>query len=309
MMRTLPFLTLALFGYCCSSLEAQSSFPSGSLPGTNIGGGLPANYEPSGVVWHPSQNRLFVVSDGGIVSRMNSSGGSITNWTPGGNLEGITVAFPSSNFVYLGDETAGTIREFNFVTNQVTRSFNVSAWLNGSDNRGLEALTFVPNSSDPEGGLFYAGLQRTGEVFVFRLPITSSATSTSVSLINTFTPVAGRTDISDLTYDWNTNTIYAIWDGGNRLRQMQTNGNLIQEWILPGSNQEGVALGNGSLYIAEDTSSTHPVMRYDNFVAIPEPATVLLLVLCLAGVLLAFVWHRHRQNRAEQAEVQAITDS
>lgn len=239
---------------------------------------------------------------------MTSIGGSITNWSPGGNLEGITVAFPSSNFVYLGDETAGTIREFNFVTNQVTRSFNVSAWLNGSDNRGLEALTFVPNGADPEGGLFYAGLQRTGEVFVFRLPITSSATSTTVNLISSFTPVAGRTDLSDLAYDWNTNTIYAIWDGANRIRRMQPNGSLIQEWILPGSNQEGIALGNGSLFIAEDTSSTHPVMRYDNFVAIPEPATILMLVLCLTVVLLGFAWHRHRQNRAGHAEVQSTTE-
>ena len=48
--------------------------------------------------------------------------------------------------------------------------------MTGPSNLGLEALTFVPDDSHQEGGVFYAGLQSTGEIFRFVLSIKSSST-------------------------------------------------------------------------------------------------------------------------------------
>lgn len=283
----------------CVSVQAQAApFPDASLPGVDIGGSLSSNYEPSGAVWHPSLQSLFVVGDNGKITQMDRDGSVLQDWSRVGNWECITVANPSSPFLYLGNESTGQIREFNFMTGVMGRSFNVSSWLNGTDNQGMEALTFVPDAADPEGGLFYAGLQRTGEVFAFRLPIKSSTTSTSVSHVGAFTPVSGRTDLSDLTYDWSTKTLYAIWDTSNFLRHMQTDGTLIEEWSLPGSNQEGVAIGNGSLFIAEDNASLHQVMRYDHFASVPEPSSI---VLSLVGILAVVAGARPRLFRVSEA--------
>ena len=59
-----------------------------------IGGDLPAGYEPSGAVWHLRLNVLFIVGDGGQVSQLDADGLNVTTWEVGGDLEGICVAAP-----------------------------------------------------------------------------------------------------------------------------------------------------------------------------------------------------------------------
>jgi len=254
-------------------------FPPVALPGVSVGGNLPAGYETSGVVWHSRVQKLFLVGDGGTVSSMNANGTGVTNWSVGGDLEGITVARPQSDFVYLGVEHPDSIREFNIATGQVTRTFSLTAWMTGPDNSGLEALTFVPDSGNPEGGLFYAGLQTDGRIFVFQLPILSSTTSTAVTHVQTISALNSVTDISDMYYEAAQGALYAIYDSANLLRAMNPDGTLIKEWNLPGSNQEGLALNGTDLYIGEDYGSGGDVLRYSNFVGVPEPATLALLAI------------------------------
>ena len=197
-LRVFAVLGLVLLS---SAVFAADPFPPGALPGTLIGGGLPAGYECSGALWHTGLDKLFTVHDGGTVSYMNANGSGVNNWIIGGDLEGISVADPSSDFIYVGVEHPDSIREFNITTGAVSRTFDLTTWMTGASNSGLEALTFVPDAGDPEGGLFYAGLQSDGKIYSFRLPIKSSASSTTVTHVSTITPVAGRTDISGLHYD------------------------------------------------------------------------------------------------------------
>ena len=256
---------------------AADPFPPGALPGVQIGGGLPSGYECSGALWHSGLNKLFTVHDGGTVSSMNANGGGVSNWSLPGDLEGITVANPSSDFIYVGVENPDSIKEFNVTTNSVTRTFDLTPWMTGASNSGLEALTFVPDAGDPEGGLFYAGLQSDGKIYSFRLPIASSTSSTTVTHVSTITPVAGRTDISGLHYDVDNQVLYAAFDGSNRLRAMEADGAFLAEWVLPGSNQEGVTLAGNHLYIAEDYGSSGQIVDYSPFPAIPEPTCLILL--------------------------------
>ena len=57
---------------------------------------------------------------------------------------------------------------------------------------------------------------------------------------------------------------------------MNIDGSLIEEWTLPGVNQEGLALVGNVLYIAEDSGA---VVQY-----VPEPSTVALAALGITGL-------------------------
>jgi len=241
----------------------QGTFP-GDVPGTEIGAGLPPGYEPSGAVWHSGRNQLLVVSDDGLVSAMNADGSDVQHWTLPGDLEGITCADPDSDVVYVGREHPDAVLEFDLSTSSLLRSFDLSATLTGPSNSGLEALTFVPIEGHPEGGVFHAGLQSDGRIYVFDLPILTSASSTAVTHLDTITPAPGLSDLSGLDFDRSTQILYAIFDSANRMLAMDAAGNLLAQWsLLPGNDQEGIALEGCKLYVAEDVGPE--VWVYENF--------------------------------------------
>jgi len=250
---------------------AADPFPPDALPGVPIGGRLPSGYECSGAAWHTGLDKLFTVHDGGTVSSLNADGTGVHNWSLPGDLEGICVADPGSDFIYVATEHPDSIMEFSVTTGSVTRTFDLTTWMTGPDNLGLEALTFVPDAGDPEGGLFYAGLQSEGKIYSFRLPLVSNPSSTTVTHVSTITPASGRTDISGLHYDVDDRVLYTIYDSANRLRATKTNGTFLAEWELPGSNQEGVTLAAGHLYIAEDYLNSGQIVDYSPFPVAPDP--------------------------------------
>ena len=249
---------------------AADPFPPDALPGAQIGGGLPFGYECSGAAWHTGLEKLFTIHDGGTVSSLNADGTGVHNWSLPGDLEGICVADPGSDFIYVGVENPDSIREFNVTTGSVTRTFDLTTWMTGPDNLGLEALTFVPDAGDPEGGLFYAGLQSEGKIYSFRLPLVSNPSSTTVTHVSTIAPASGRSDISGLHYDVDGRVLYTIYDSANRLRATKTDGTFLAEWQLPGSNQEGVTLAAGHLYIAEDYLNSGQIVDYSPFPALSD---------------------------------------
>lgn len=250
-MRSRIFGCLALAIAAIGSIaNAQAPFP--GAPGVNIGQNLPAGFEGSGAVYHPRLDRLFIVSDSGYVASLEKDGSFFSQTFVGGDLEGITVADPNSNFLYLALENPDSVLEFDVVAGAVTRAFDVSAILTGSANLGVEAFTFVPNANDPEGGLFHLGQQSNGRVYVFRLPIVSSATATTYTFLTSYQPVAGLTDISGLEYDREHGRLYAIFDANDRLVEMTTAGVVLNQWVLPGSDQEGIAIDGCELFTTDD---------------------------------------------------------
>ena len=228
--------------------------------GVEIGSDLPAGYEPSGAVWHSLFEALFIVGDDGQVSMLDDDGSNVTTWNVAGDLEGICVADPESDFVYVGVEHPDSILEFNHATGTVFRTFDLTPWMTGPSNNGLEALTFVADESHPEGGLFYAGLQADGRIYVFDLPIASSVASEVVTHIATLTPVAGRTDLSGLDYHRESEILYAVFDGSDALRAMEPDMTFLSEWDLPGNDQEGIAFAGCEMFVSEDVGKE--VWRY-----------------------------------------------
>ena len=123
----------------CSPVWADP-FPVGALPGLDISGGLPGGYDPR-------LDRLFVVSDGGTVSHMEADGNGVVNWSVGGDLEGITVADPNSDLIYLGVEHPDGISEFDIGTGLVTRTFDLTPWMTGPNNSGSSRTPAIPKAA------------------------------------------------------------------------------------------------------------------------------------------------------------------
>lgn len=237
------------------SAFGADAFP-GNPSGTEIGGGLPSGYEPSGVIHLESSGKLYPVSDDGWVSEINTDGSGATTWYLSGDYEGITVADEASDYVYIGIESPDSIREFDVSTGSLTgKSWDLTSWMTGPSNQGLEALAFVPNGSHPysdsnSGGLFYAGLQQDGKIYIFDVDLSTSGT---VSYVDTITPVSGRADLSGLFFNEDTGVLYAIFDAYNLLRAMDGSGTYLAEWDLPGSSQEGICIEGDELFIAQDS--------------------------------------------------------
>ncbi|MDP2310828.1 MAG: SdiA-regulated domain-containing protein [Pseudomonadota bacterium] len=232
--------------------------------GAQIGGALPPAYEPSGITWHAGLGALLLVSDGGVVSRMNLDGSGLVSWTFAGDFEAITVADPTSTLAYVGVERPDAIVEVDLSAGALTgRSWRVDAWMASADeNLGLEALAFVPDGAHPytngtSGGLFYAALQETGDIYVFDVDLAASGVVTEVDRFAT-----GRTDLSDLHFHGETGVLYALFDTANLLREMTTGGTPLAEYSAPGTDQEGVTLVPGcprsttTLVIAEDVGAS-----------------------------------------------------
>jgi len=246
-----------------------SSWPAG--PGTEIGGNLPVGYEPSGIVRHERYHDLFLVSDNGWVSRMDQSGTVSNTWTPGGDLEGIAVANSDTDYLYLGVENPDAIQEFDISNGALTgKSWELTSWMTGPPNQGLESLTFIPDGHHPysdgtSGGLFYAGLQADGQIYIFDIDLSASGT---VTHIDTIEPYPGVSDLSGLHYHAETYILYAVFDSSNYLMELETDGTLINIYDLAGDNQEGITLANScpasetEIFIAEDSGE---VWLYDKY--------------------------------------------
>jgi hypothetical protein len=239
--------------------------------GTQIGGALSAVYEPSGAWWHPELGVLLLVSDEGVVSEIGLDGAMVADWTFAGDFEAITVADASSDFAYVGIERPDSIVELDLATGTLTgRTWALDAWMASADpNLGLEALTFVPDGAHPyasggSGGLFYAGLQETGDIYVFDVDLASSGTVTHVDTLAT-----GRADLSDLYFHAESGVLYALFDTDDVLREMTPAGVTLAEYQAPGTEQEGVTLVPGcprtstTIAIAEDAGpSVKTYTRY-----------------------------------------------
>lgn len=235
-------------------------WPAGS--GMEIGwmdepGGLPDGFEPSGIVHHPDRNSVILVDDSGLLCEMDASGGNAVIWDLGGDLEAITRADDSESIVYLGVENPDAVLEFDLNTGQATgEEWDLTPWLDGPNNRGLEALTYV-------NGLFYAGLQDSGQIFVFNL-----LPGGVVQHLSTTPSPGNRNDISGLHFDFCSGTLYAVYDSHDVLIEMTENGNFLRLFSLPGDSQEGVALIGGSstaetsIFIAQDAGE---VWRYEGY--------------------------------------------
>lgn len=265
--RLALFATLAVVS--SASIVSAASLTVNSWPASstavaidsNLDSVLPGN-EPSGLAWHSGRNQLIGVGDDNQVFAMNADGSNLSVWQVSGDLEDITVADPASSYVYLADED-GYIVKYNLSNGTKAQTWDVRTWMPEKDcdgdpsttsTCGMEALTYA-------NGYFYAGYQYNGKIYVFDLSGNTALLESTWSALSSY----GYTSFSGLTYK--DNYLYALYR--NTMGVLDLNGNVLTAYSVPGSNPEGLALGNDSnndgdadMFIAQDSSG---VYAYDNF--------------------------------------------
>ena len=250
-----------------ATATAQVAWPAGAGVEIGMAGAtnkLPAGYEPSGAVWHAGLQRLLIVGDGGQVTMMDASGGSQITWDVGGDLEGIALTSPTATVAYLALEQPDSVLEFDLLSGRLTgQSWDLQPWIEGPANLGLEALTYVE-------GLFYAGHQADGNVFVFDL-----LPGGAVEYVATIRPYLGRGDVSGLHYEPATGILYTVHDAYDALVERTASGVFIREYALAGAEQEGItfapccAQGEATVFVTQDTGE---VLRYEGYPVTCTPA-------------------------------------
>lgn len=254
-----------LLALLASPVAAQPApWPAG--PATEIGhegqpGGLPAGFEASGVAWHPGRGSVVVVSDSGLVAELSPEGGVLAAWPLAGDLEALALVDPASSRIYVGVEHPDSVVEFDLATGQATgASWNLTPWMTGPANEGLEALACVE-------GVVHAGLQLDGRIFRFVLQ-----PGGVVQFLGSFPSHKGRADLAGLEFDACTGVLLALHDTADVVVEYDAAGTFLREYAAAGSDQEGLALRGGApgavtrLFLAQDTGE---VLRFEDWPVAP----------------------------------------
>jgi hypothetical protein len=158
------------------------------------------------------------------------------------------------------------ILEINPQTLTIRREFKINRSFEGKTllkegGMGVEAITFVPDTSHPEGGTFWIGnqsvnLKPNGEPSVVCevvVPLNTSEAQAAEGIIVRFFEM-DFIDISGLAYDAQADYLVLISDTTNLLVELKRDGTLLHRYLLPGNDQEGVTLdGLGYMYIAQES--------------------------------------------------------
>jgi hypothetical protein len=153
------------------------------------------------------------------------------------------------------------------------------------------------------GGLFLAGHQGNGRIYVFDVDLSNEAPGTFVNFYGPFTD-GGQTltDLSGLAFDEVSETVYALWDDpivGEEIGRIAALDPLAEfgavavwQTAADSHDEEGIAiLGVGSnggslrMVVTGDDAATHPVWRFDAFprLGVASTTTTTLPPSCSCG--------------------------
>ncbi|EKD76370.1 MAG: PKD protein [uncultured bacterium] len=226
-------LTLVLGVALVTPAFGSDVWPASDSTGTQI-----AYYtDASGIIYHERLGTFFIVTNAGCVKQINISGTELSNyctssWT---DFEGIAVADYDSNYLYLGLESPQAIYEFDISTNNLTGKSWTLSGMSVASGSGLEGLEYA-------NGYFYAASQYNGIVYSYSVNLSTSGAATFVS---SFYPYSSYTsDLAALSYSEETNTLYSLYDSGNRLVTTEGDGTYINRYQLPSgtANEEGIVV-------------------------------------------------------------------
>lgn len=215
--------------------------------------------EPSGVVYHPLRNSLFLVGDRGDIGEVSLEGKLLRQTHLGGDLEGIAVD-PRNGLLYVvreGHEIVFEVRPEDF---KLLRRFTVNRSFRGDPDflkrggDGLEGLAFVPDDEHPEGGRLWAVNQFDPPVLVeLGIALKSSKEKFQTATVQSAVPM-GLPPLSDLC--WNPKrrkflVVSALW---RRVAVLDAEGKQERSVHIPGFMPEGLAiLPDGRIVIAQDS--------------------------------------------------------
>ncbi|MBT4384535.1 hypothetical protein HOD30_02185 [Candidatus Peregrinibacteria bacterium] len=250
-------LVLPTFAFAYVSTEDLSL-----SEGVDISFDLPLYYETSGAVYNPDNERLYVVSDPtnsgySYVSHMELDGSDVVSWEFHDDLEGVTYD-EDEEILYVLVENPDGIFSLDPETGELLDSWDLTPWIKTAGNSGAEAITFL-------NGLFYVGVQETGNILVVKLQAAGKVEY--VDLLDPRHPTGEDlyTDLAGLQAYCG--VLVALYDSSNRIAELNpADGELIRKYAAPGNAQEGIALiPNGdktTMFISQDSGE---LIRYEGY--------------------------------------------
>jgi uncharacterized protein YjiK len=224
--------------------------------------------EPSGIAYHASLDRLFLVGDEGRLVEIDSASGEVLRSEAiRGNVEDVAVHTPSGLLVLLSEKRAELIVYDPVARAELSRVRLDSDAILGEPradrNHGFEGLAFREEPSRAGGGFFYLVHQRSPAMVVaidFH-PDSSDAWIGESSVIERVS-VPGRDDLTAVAVVPSLSRILVIADTADRLLVLGDRGSIEAEIVLPGRQQEGVALDSrGNLWVADEKGG---LFRFDS---------------------------------------------
>ncbi len=257
-------LTVASLAGCAMETSPQETLSRIVFPNQWRGDIDKAKFnEPSGICWHARRGTLFLVGDEGDICEITTEGALVKQKRiRPADFEGITHD-PATGLLYVAIEEAESVLEVHPETFEVHREFAIPRTFEGktllkAGGEGFEAITFVPDATHAEGGLFHVANQAftlTDEqdisaIFQVELPLRSPAGEATIT--GYFSP--GVIDLSGLHYDPKTDRLCVISDATNILLEYSRTYELLSVYAFPGDNQEGITVdAEDHIYIAQDT--------------------------------------------------------
>lgn len=231
----------------------------GEIASTTVDWPISEFPEPSGIVYHPLRNSLFIVGDEGDIGEVTLDGKLLRQFHLGGDLEAVTVD-PRSGLLYVVREGHEIILEIRPDTFKLLRRFTIDRSWKGDPNflrrggDGVEGLTFVPSETNPEGGSFWMVNQYDPAVLVeLAIPLRSAKGKYLVASVARAVPVDSA-PLSEVTWDAASReflVVSALW---KRVSVLDAHGNFERSVRIPGFMPEGLTrLPDGSLVIAQDS--------------------------------------------------------
>ena len=216
--------------------------------------------EPSGIVYHSEEDCLFVAGDEGQLCRMKKDGTLVKMemLKEGADLEGVTYD-PATGLVYVAVEGKEQVLEVEPDSFEIKRNFQIDRKYRGETifepgGNGIEGITFKPDPSHPEGGVFLVANQdfspgKDSFIAEVEVPLTSGGDTAHVRRVFHL----GVMDLSGLFKEPNSGTTLVISDSTNTIWRIDEDGEIQWSYAITGQVQEGITMDDeGYMYIAQD---------------------------------------------------------
>lgn len=214
--------------------------------------------EASGVAFDPRTEHLYVVGDEGSLAELDLSGRVLSQGAAKGNLEDVAFHPPSGSLVLLSEKKAALVVYDPGARAERGRFALDQAGLLGEEpgekNQGFEGLAFRETPGHPGGGLFYLTHQRAPALVVVIAfdPAASPGTLGAAAVVDRWR-LDGFEDLTAATWVPSLDRLLVIADARDRVLVVRPDGTIDAQVVLPGLQQEGLALdGRGDLWVADD---------------------------------------------------------